>query len=269
MAECEMHTLVGAVRTMLMHMNVPHHWWHLALRQAVWVRNSIEHASLTSGATLYTLMYNANPDLTMARVWGCMVQYMVPRYQRAGKLAPKANWGLHLGVSPTCKGWDVLDLIANRIATTIEVIFYETLSLDEWKAEHEPGSAHKVFTSAVSAPSPGLLADETDDPLVAAASAPAPPHVPTSLPSSTLPSVYPRVVPVTQPSTSSPAVVTSLLPAAESLSRPAPHTPSKTAEDYEGSHDTPPTVPHIGIVDGRLTSSTEDGAPGMPKPARE
>ncbi|CAI7781684.1 unnamed protein product, partial [Closterium sp. NIES-54] len=32
----------------------------------------------------------------MARVWGCMVQYMVPQHQRGGKLAPKASWGLQL-----------------------------------------------------------------------------------------------------------------------------------------------------------------------------
>ncbi|CAI7874675.1 unnamed protein product [Closterium sp. NIES-53] len=104
MAEREMRTLVAAVRTMLLHMNVPHHWWHLALCQVVWVRNGIERASLPSGATLYTLMYKTRSDLTMARVWGCMVQYMGPQHQCVGKLAPKASWGLHLGVSPAIRG---------------------------------------------------------------------------------------------------------------------------------------------------------------------
>ncbi|CAI7854688.1 unnamed protein product [Closterium sp. NIES-54] len=36
MAEREMRTVVESVRTMLLHMGVQHHWWHLALRQAVW-----------------------------------------------------------------------------------------------------------------------------------------------------------------------------------------------------------------------------------------
>ncbi|CAI7835324.1 unnamed protein product, partial [Closterium sp. NIES-53] len=36
MAEWEMRTAVESVRTMLLHMGVQHHWWHLALRQAVW-----------------------------------------------------------------------------------------------------------------------------------------------------------------------------------------------------------------------------------------
>ncbi|CAI7912384.1 unnamed protein product [Closterium sp. NIES-54] len=35
MAEREMRTAVESVRTMLLHMGVQHHWWHLALRQAV------------------------------------------------------------------------------------------------------------------------------------------------------------------------------------------------------------------------------------------
>ncbi|CAI7909765.1 unnamed protein product [Closterium sp. NIES-53] len=35
MAEREMRTVVESVRTMLLHMGVQHHWWHLALRQAV------------------------------------------------------------------------------------------------------------------------------------------------------------------------------------------------------------------------------------------
>ncbi|CAI7880128.1 unnamed protein product [Closterium sp. NIES-54] len=36
MAEREMRTVMESVRTMLLHMSVQHHWWHLALRLAVW-----------------------------------------------------------------------------------------------------------------------------------------------------------------------------------------------------------------------------------------
>ncbi|CAI7792778.1 unnamed protein product [Closterium sp. NIES-53] len=206
----------------------------------------------------------------MARVWGCMVQYMVPQHQRSGKLAPKASWGLHLGVSPTSKGWEVLDLTANRIITTVEVIFYETQLLDDWKAERAPGSVHKVSNSAVSAPSPGILADEIDDPRDALASAPAPPHVPTSIPCSNLPPVYPRMVPFIKPSTSSaPAVISSPLPAAESISRPTLDTLSKSANDNEGRHDALPSAPRIGIVDGRPVASSENGMPGVQKQAGE
>ncbi|CAI7845930.1 unnamed protein product [Closterium sp. NIES-54] len=92
MAEREMRTAVESVRTMLLHMGVQHHWWHLALRQAVW--------------------------------------FMVLEQQRGGKLAPKARWGLHLGVSPESKGWEVFDLTNNKVVMSVKVIFYETLLLE-------------------------------------------------------------------------------------------------------------------------------------------
>ncbi|CAI7891071.1 unnamed protein product [Closterium sp. NIES-53] len=234
------------------------------------MRTLVERASLPSGATPYTLMYKTKPDLTKARVWGCMVQYMVPQHQRGGKLALKASWGLHLGVSPASKGWEVLDLAVNRIVTTVEAILYETQSLDDWKAERTPGSVHKLSTLVVSAPSPGLLADEIDDPLDALASAPAPPHVPMSIPRSTLPLVYPCVVPITKPSTSSaPAIISSPLPATKSISRPTPDTLSKSADDNEGRHDALTSAPRIGIVDGQPATSSENGVPGVQKQAGE
>ncbi|CAI7739074.1 unnamed protein product [Closterium sp. NIES-54] len=74
MAKREMRTVDEAVRTMLLHMGVKHHWWHLDLRQAVWVHNCLERASLPSGMTPHELLFEKKPDLTMAQVWGYMVQ---------------------------------------------------------------------------------------------------------------------------------------------------------------------------------------------------
>ncbi|CAI7795237.1 unnamed protein product [Closterium sp. NIES-54] len=82
-----------------------------------------------------------------------------------GKLAPKACWGLHLGVLPESKGWEVLDLTNNKVVTSVEVIFYETLSLEVWKVKFGPASgrtqAHlPTDTSKATVP---LLA-EADEP---------------------------------------------------------------------------------------------------------
>ncbi|CAI5520278.1 unnamed protein product [Closterium sp. Naga37s-1] len=140
MAEREMRTVVESVWTMLLHMGVQHHWWHLALRQAVWVRNCLERSTTPPGRTPYQLLTGKKPDLTLARVWHCMVQFMVPEQQQGVKLAPKARWGLHLGVSPESKGWEVLDLTDNKVVASVEVIFYETLSLEVWKATYGPAS---------------------------------------------------------------------------------------------------------------------------------
>ncbi|CAI7767793.1 unnamed protein product [Closterium sp. NIES-53] len=66
MAEWEMCTMVESVRTMLLHMGVQHHWWHLALRQAIWVRNCLERSALPPGTTPYQLFTGTNPNLSMA-----------------------------------------------------------------------------------------------------------------------------------------------------------------------------------------------------------
>ncbi|CAI7859346.1 unnamed protein product [Closterium sp. NIES-53] len=100
----------------------------------------------------------------LTRVWGCMVQFMVPEQQRGGKLAPKARWGLHLGVSPASKGWEVLDLTDDKVVTSVEVIFYETLLLEVWKAKFGPASgrmqAHPpTDTSTATVP---LLAEDNE-----------------------------------------------------------------------------------------------------------
>ncbi|CAI7842005.1 unnamed protein product [Closterium sp. NIES-54] len=65
---------------------------------------------------------------------------MVPEQQFGGKQAPKARWGLHLGMSPESKGWEVLDLTDNKVVTSVKVIFYETLSLEVWKEKYGPVS---------------------------------------------------------------------------------------------------------------------------------
>ncbi|CAI5480757.1 unnamed protein product [Closterium sp. Yama58-4] len=145
MAEREMRTVVESVRTMLLHMGVQNHWWHLGLQHAVWVRNCLER-SATPGTTPYQLLTGKKPDLSLARVWGCMAQFLVPEQQRGGKLKPKAKWGLHLGVSDARKGWELLDIVDNRVVTTSDVVFYEDMSLEVWKSEHGPVSGRTPTT---------------------------------------------------------------------------------------------------------------------------
>ncbi|CAI7768635.1 unnamed protein product, partial [Closterium sp. NIES-54] len=65
MAEWEMGMVVKAVRTMLLHMAMQHHWWHLALRQYVWVRNCLERSMTPPGTTPYKLLLGKKPNLTL------------------------------------------------------------------------------------------------------------------------------------------------------------------------------------------------------------
>ncbi|CAI5482202.1 unnamed protein product [Closterium sp. Yama58-4] len=184
MAEREMRTVVESVRTMLLHMGVQHYWWHLALRQAVWVRNCLER-SATPGTTPYQLLTGEKPDLSLARVWGCMAQFLVPEQQRGGKLKPKAKWGLHLGVSEASKGWELLDIADNRVVTTSDVVLCEDLSLEEWKSEHGPVSgrtqmATPTDTSTAMLPllaEVGGLAEDDAEVVHPSSPSPAPPLV--------------------------------------------------------------------------------------------
>ncbi|CAI7876133.1 unnamed protein product [Closterium sp. NIES-53] len=231
MAQPEMRTAVESVRTMLLHMGVQHHWWHLALRQAIWVRNCLEQSTTPPGRTPYQLLAGKKPELTLARVWGCMVQFMVPEQQRGGKLAPKSCWGLHLGVSPESKGWEVLDLTDNKVVTLVEVIFYETLSLEVWKVKFGPASGR---TQA---------------------------HPPTDTTTATVP----LLAEVDEPADED---VVEVLPPSPVLAPPFPiaHRPASTpvsATDDEGSLEASPVAPASGITNGRQGAKLidQDGKP--------
>ncbi|CAI7816793.1 unnamed protein product [Closterium sp. NIES-53] len=125
-AEREMRTVVESVQMMLLHMGVQHHWWHLALRHAVWVRNCLERSTLQPGTTPHQLLTGKKPDLSLAR--------------------PKAMWGLHLGVLKESKGWELLDIAGNQVVTTSDVVFYENMSLEVWKSEYGLASGRTPTT---------------------------------------------------------------------------------------------------------------------------
>ncbi|CAI7799080.1 unnamed protein product [Closterium sp. NIES-53] len=106
MVETEMRTVVESVQTMLLHLGVQHHWWHLTLRQAVWVRNCLERSTLPPGTTPYKLLTGRSPTCC---------------------------WH---GVPEESKGWEILDITDNQVVTTSDVVFYETMSLEVWASEH-------------------------------------------------------------------------------------------------------------------------------------
>ncbi|CAI7909875.1 unnamed protein product [Closterium sp. NIES-54] len=231
MAEREMRTLVESVRTMLLHMGVQHHWWHLALRQAVWVRNCLERSTMPPGTTPHQLLTGKKPDLTLVQLWGCMVQFMVPEQQRGGKLAPEARWGLHLGVSLESKGWEVLDLTDNKVVTSVEVIFYKTMSLEVWKAKFGPVSGRAQA------------------------------HLPTD----TLTAMFPLLAEVDEPADED---VVAVLPPSPVLAPPFPvaDRPASTpvlATGDEGSLEASPLAPASGIAGGRQGAKLvdQDGKP--------
>ncbi|CAI7743095.1 unnamed protein product [Closterium sp. NIES-54] len=181
-----------------------------------------------------------------------------------GKLAPKAHWGLHLGVSAASKGWQVLDLESNRLITTVESVFYETMSLAGWKAWHqqEHGGRSMPYEPLPSL-FPGTHEEEVEEEEVVAP--PAMPYVPTSVPTPPPSTVYPRVVPPTAPppfspplATPPPPVIPSPLPPSILLA-PAPPSSSSSAAPPVGEGGTV-VSPSVIITDGQrlVTEQLQD-----------
>ncbi|CAI7918981.1 unnamed protein product, partial [Closterium sp. NIES-54] len=107
MAEREMQTVVESVRTMLLHMGVQHHWWHLTLRPAVKVRNCVERSTLPPGTTPYQLLTGKKPDLSLARVWGCMALFLGGHHVGRGVLRDDVAGGVEVGARPGVGGMQV------------------------------------------------------------------------------------------------------------------------------------------------------------------
>ncbi|CAI7737979.1 unnamed protein product [Closterium sp. NIES-54] len=129
-----------------------------------------------------------------------------------------------LAVSLESKGWEVLDLTDNKVVTTVETIFYETMSVEAWKVEHGPISTRKpaVAPTDPSSTMTPLLAVKDDN-----------------------------VEDVTPPSA---PTFTSPLPLVADLPKTA--SPSTTGD--EGSIAASPLVPARGIAGSRQEPTAED-----------
>ncbi|GJP32994.1 hypothetical protein CLOM_g17572 [Closterium sp. NIES-68] len=81
------------------------------------------------------------PNVSMARVWGCMAQYKVPDQQRR-KLDPKAQWGIFLGVSERSKAWVLWSVADQRVMESRDVVFHEGLNFKGWKEHGTSQTSH-------------------------------------------------------------------------------------------------------------------------------
>ena len=124
-------TLVELARTILHHAGLDNGFWGAAVTYANWVRNRMGSKCL-GGESPYRVLYGEVPDVSMARVWGCMAQYWVPDAQRS-KLDPKARWGVFIGVAEKSKAWILWDVESHKVVESRDVLFHEGLKLQEWK----------------------------------------------------------------------------------------------------------------------------------------
>ncbi|CAI7870227.1 unnamed protein product [Closterium sp. NIES-53] len=124
-------TLIDLARAMLAHAQLDHTWWGAAVQYANWVKNRMGSKGL-EGKSPYFMWTRKVPSVSMARVWGCMVQYKVLD-QQWRKLDPKAQWGIFLGVSERSKAWMLWSVAVQRVVESRDVVFHEGLSYKGWK----------------------------------------------------------------------------------------------------------------------------------------
>ena len=82
-------TIIEAVRSMLIHSNLPSKFWAEAVQTAVYVQNRVP-TSAVRNMTPYECWFGRKPDISNLRVFGCICYYHIPDEQRR-KLDPKAR----------------------------------------------------------------------------------------------------------------------------------------------------------------------------------
>jgi hypothetical protein len=101
-------TLVGMIRSMLKHAQLPKSWWGRAALTAVYIRNRLLNSSNSShpNQTPYELFFGVKPDLSMLRVFGCKV-YVYNEDPKRTKLDDRSIPGYFAGYSTEVKGWKI------------------------------------------------------------------------------------------------------------------------------------------------------------------
>lgn len=178
-------TLGEGLRTLLLHSGLPVSWWGEALRFLVWIRNRVVSKALKGVSSPYEAWTGRKPDLSLVRTWGCMATRLLPPPARGGKLGPRGQLVIHLGVDDRTKGWRVLDPATGKVQVDRNLQFMESQT---WKSWH---SAHPMEGIGVSSEQEVLnfvpeLEDQTDDP-ESSSPAPPPPHQPAPHPEEELP----------------------------------------------------------------------------------
>ena len=124
-------TLMDGARSLLSQARLRERWWGDALLYTVWCRNKVSHAALHRRGTPYQQWHGSKPDISLARVFGCMTQVLVPAH-KAAKTESRAEWAIFIGIEEGTKGWRFWSPIIKNDFVSRDARFHETLYLQEW-----------------------------------------------------------------------------------------------------------------------------------------
>jgi len=114
---------LNVARALMFQSQYPKHFWSYAIKHAIYLINSIP-SLVTKKQTLYELLHNQKPDVSMLKVFGslCYASTTGPKQ----KFDSRSRKGFFLGYQFGIKGYIILDLQNKDIFVSRDVIFYES-----------------------------------------------------------------------------------------------------------------------------------------------
>lgn len=130
-AEREMRTIVECARTMILAKNLSQRLWAEAVNTAVYILNRCV-SSISNEKTPFELWTRQKPDLAHIRIFGSIAYaHIVKEFRK--KFDAKSKKCIFVGYQGDSKNYRLYDLTSDRVITSRDVIFNETI--DNVKSE--------------------------------------------------------------------------------------------------------------------------------------
>ena len=129
------HTLVKAVRSMLVDAELPHRFWAEALSTAAYLVNRSPTKAL-GDKTPFEAWYGKKPSVEHLKVFGCIAYSHVAKDERK-KLDPKAKKCIFLGYTAQSKGYCLYDSEKLSVIFSRDIVFNESSTGIETEQEEK------------------------------------------------------------------------------------------------------------------------------------
>ena len=116
-------TLLEMTRSVLKHMDMPHHFWGEAIRHDTYLINRVATRTLEV-KTPYEALKGRKPNMSHLKVFGCTCYARTKSVGRK-KLDDRSKVLVNLGTEPGSKAYRLVDPLSKRIVVSRDVIFEE------------------------------------------------------------------------------------------------------------------------------------------------
>ena len=128
--------LVAMMRAARIESNVPKKYWTENLKLQTWIANRLSTKRQKCLTTPLEALSGQKADLSRARPYGCECWVLIRRSTKA-KQSPRAELGVHMGVSLEKKAWRILLWKSKEIIESRNVVFF--IHSFPFKRGEEPG----------------------------------------------------------------------------------------------------------------------------------